>query len=238
MDKTQAHDLAGIASGEDGKVSQMMKPAMKVASVMFHEAEVYNRQATFLASYRLARGAGIDHETAIIMADDMTRKAHFDYSQSNRARYMNTPVAKVVLLFKQYSQNMIFTLIRQTALAMPALGKFLHNRFSKNKRAYTQEELEAAKAISAIFAGHALFAGALGLPSAIVTPFLAAATMLGMGGGDDDDWGDRISNGMATLFGSEKAEVAFRNALADVVGNDVAEVVAKRCAKSGRGGFV
>lgn len=227
VDKTQAHDLAGIASGEDGKVSQMMKPAMKVASVMFHEAEVYNRQATFLASYRLARGAGIDHETAIIMADDMTRKAHFDYSQSNRARYMNTPVAKVVLLFKQYSQNMIFTLIRQTALAMPALGKFLHNRFSKNKRAYTQEELEAAKAISAIFAGHALFAGALGLPSAIVTPFLAAATMLGMGGGDDDDWGDRISNGMATLFGSEKAEVAFRNALADVVGNDVAEVVAK-----------
>ena len=47
-----------------------------------------------------------------------TYDGHFDYSASNRPRIMQNSVAKVVLLFKQYGQNMVYTLSRQAYLAM------------------------------------------------------------------------------------------------------------------------
>lgn len=53
IDMTSAHDLAGIANGEDSRVSKALQKPMKIASFMFHHAEKYNRQVTYLASYRL-----------------------------------------------------------------------------------------------------------------------------------------------------------------------------------------
>lgn len=43
IDVTQAHDLAGIAQGEDSKVMWYFRPAMRLASGMFHHAERFNR---------------------------------------------------------------------------------------------------------------------------------------------------------------------------------------------------
>lgn len=40
---TQAHDLAGMANDEDSTVMQAIKPMIKVASVMFHQEEKFNR---------------------------------------------------------------------------------------------------------------------------------------------------------------------------------------------------
>ncbi|MGY2437695.1 PLxRFG domain-containing protein, partial [Escherichia coli] len=42
IDVTQAHDLAGIAQGEDSKVMWKIRPVMRLASYMFHQAEVFN----------------------------------------------------------------------------------------------------------------------------------------------------------------------------------------------------
>ena len=64
IDVTQFHDLAGIAQGEDSKVMAKIKPVMKVASFMFHHAEKFNRQVTFIAAYRLGIEAGADHQQA------------------------------------------------------------------------------------------------------------------------------------------------------------------------------
>ena len=197
IDMTQAHDLAGIANGEDSRVSKALQKPMKMASFMFHQAEKYNRQATFLASYRLAKEKGLSNQDAMNEAIKLTYDSHFDYSIGNRPRFMNGTWQKVLFLFKQYGQNMVYMLTRQTYLAF--------------KGETPQERSEARKALAGILGLHALTAGALGLPSVIVTLFLMAFSALG---GDDKD--ELTDN-----------ETEFRNALANLIGDDVAEVIAK-----------
>ncbi len=161
IDVTQAHDLAGIAQGEDSKVMWYFRPAMRLASGMFHHAERFNREVTFIAAYRLATQAGANHDTAFEQAMDAVYKGHFDYSAGNRARFMQGPVAKVLLLFKQYAQNMIYTLVRNAHQSIYALDP--------------KEQKEARRALAGILGMHALAAGAIGLP---ITGMLATASIL------------------------------------------------------------
>ena len=197
IDMTQAHDLAGIANGEDSRVSRALQKPMKIASFMFHQAEKYNRQVTYLASYRLGVEQGLTSEQAMEQAIKITYDGHFDYASSNRPRFMQGNWQKVLFLFKQYSQNMVYILTRQTYQAF--------------KGETQQERIEARKVLVGILGLHALVAGVLGLPSAITVPFLAAFSALG--GDDDDELTDNATE--------------FRNALANLIGDDLAEVIAK-----------
>ena len=194
IDVTQAHDLAGIAQGEDSGVMWKTRPIMRAASVMFHSAERFNREVTFIASYRLARQAGANHDDAYEQADKMTYDSHYDYGSGNRPRIMQGNVAKVLLLFKQFGQNMVYTLARQTYQSIKGETK--------------EERREARRAISAILAMHAIFAGALGLP--MVGMLLSVASW--MGGDDDDPW---------------DAEVALRNYLAEAFGPTISNMLMK-----------
>lgn len=161
IDVTQAHDLAGIAQGEDSKVMWYFRPAMRLASGMFHHAERFNREVTFIAAYRLASQAGATQTEAFEQAMDMVYRGHFDYSSGNRARYMQGNVAKVLLLFKQYAQNMIYTLVRNAHQSIYALDP--------------KDQKEARRALAGILGMHALAAGAIGLP---ITGMLATASLL------------------------------------------------------------
>ena len=194
IDVTMAHDLAGISQGEDAKVAWKMRPVMRWASFLFHHAEKFNRQVTFVAAYRLAREAGTNAKQAYEQAVKATYDGHFDYSASNRPRIMQGNVAKVVLLFKQYGQNMVYTLSRQAYLAM------------KGRNPY--ERAQARRALGGLLAMHGAAAGVLGLP--MVSTLLAAASFLG--GDDDEPW---------------DAEVALRNMLADALGDQAADVLAR-----------
>lgn len=189
IDVTMAHDLAGIAQGEDAGVMWKLRPVMRAASFLFHHAERFNRQATFIAAYRLARDAGSDHYKAYEEAVKATYDGHFDYGSANRPRLMQGNVARVVLLFKQFAQNMIYTLGRNAYLA-------------------AKGDKQALKTFAGVVTMHAAGAGVLGLP--LVGPLLALASALG--GDDDDPW---------------DAEIALRNMLADVFGQQVSEVIAK-----------
>ncbi|MFW2076590.1 PLxRFG domain-containing protein [Acinetobacter sp. ULE_I010] len=161
IDVTQAHDLAGIAQGEDSKVMWYFRPAMRLASGMFHHAERFNREVTFIAAYRLATKAGATQTEAFEQAMDMVYRGHFDYSTGNRARFMQGNIAKVVLLFKQYAQNMIYTLVRNAHQSIYALDP--------------KDQKEARRALAGILGMHALAAGAIGLP---ITGMLATASIL------------------------------------------------------------
>lgn len=194
IDVTMAHDLAGISQGEDAKVSWKLRPIMRWASFLFHHAEKFNRQVTFVAAYRLAREAGSMPVQAYEQAVKSTYDGHFDYSASNRPRLMQGNVARVVLLFKQYAQNMVYTLSRQAYLSM------------KGQNPY--ERAQARKALGGLLAMHGAAAGVLGLP--VVSTLLAAASFLG--GDDDEPW---------------DAEVALRNMLADALGDQAADVLAR-----------
>jgi N12 class adenine-specific DNA methylase len=186
VDVTLAHDLTSIAAGNDNALHGAMGTAMKWASFMFHHAERFNRQATALASYRLAREKGMDHDAAYAASVQDTYASHFDYSSGNRARVMQGDVARVVLLFKQYAQNMIYTFASNALLAIKG-------------------DRQAAKTIAGLLTTHALAAGVLGLP--VVGMLLAAASMIG--GSDDDPWDAEIAlrNLFADAFGDKAGEV-------------------------------
>ncbi|MFW1850120.1 PLxRFG domain-containing protein [Acinetobacter guillouiae] len=196
IDVTQAHDLAGIAQGEDSGIMWKTRPIMRAASVMFHSAERFNREVTFIAAYRLARQSGSKHDLAFDQAVDATYKGHFDYSSGNRPRIMQGNVAKVLLLFKQFGQNMIYTLVRQT--------------YQSIKGETDAERKEARKSLGAILAMHATFAGVLGLP--MVGMLLSLASWAG--GGDDDPWDAEVAlrNYLAEAFGPTISNLLMKGA--------------------------
>jgi len=194
IDVTMAHDLAGISQGEDQKVVWAMRPVMRAASFMFHHAEKFNRQATFMAAYRLSKATGKDSATAYEEAKKATYDGHHDYAASNRPRIMQGNWQKVIFLFKQYAQNMIYSLSRNAYLSVKALDP--------------AERTQARKTLAGILAMHASAAGILGLP--LVGPLLAAASF--MGGDDDEPWDAEVAmqNMLADTFGPKAAEVMAR----------------------------
>ena len=185
IDVTQAHDLAGIAQGEDSGVMWKLRPVMRWASFLFHHAERFNRSATFMASYRLAKESGATHAEAFEQASNVTYQSHFDYSAGNRPRLMQGNVQKVLFLFKQFGQNMIYLLARQAYQAI--------------KAEKPEERSQARKTLAGLLTTHALASGVLGLP--LVGMLLAVASMIG--GSDDEPWDAEVAlrNMLADLFG-------------------------------------
>jgi N12 class adenine-specific DNA methylase len=117
VDKTQAHDLAQIAeSGIQYNAAQ--QTAMRYISAFFHGAEVTNRNITYLAAYRMARKEGMDHAAAVDSAADATWAIHFDYQNTSRPRFMQGDVAKVLFIFRNFSVNMLYRLVRDTHQAL------------------------------------------------------------------------------------------------------------------------
>ncbi len=111
IDRTRSHDLAGV--GNTGtEYSPLRARVMDKLSWMFHAAEVFNREVTALAAYRMARAQGETHTQAINTAHDLTWKTHFDYSNSNRPRIMQNDFAKVALVFQNFQINMWYRFFR------------------------------------------------------------------------------------------------------------------------------
>ena len=196
---TQAHDLTGTAN-TDSTVSRrawVANRAMKIIGWTFHVPEVFNRQVTALAAYRLARATGQEHDAAVEHAAHALRRTHFDYAASNRARFMQGNFTRVITMFKQYSQQMTYLLWRNAYLALKSESPAV-------KR-------EARRMLLGISALHFAAAGTMGQPLGIfgITPLLSVLAM-GMGDGDDPwDW-----------------QAEYRNLLADVFGKDWGEAIA------------
>ena len=201
IDLTQAHDLASATGMDTGNVARSkaafaMSRAMKIVGWTFHIPEVMNRQVTALSAYRLEMEKSGDVEAAKDAAREAIKRTHFDYSGSNRARFMQSNPARVMLQFKQYSQNMTYLLGRAAFQALK--GE------SPEVRAIARKQLVATLGVT--FG----MAGALGLPGIGGAMGLIGALVQGL---DDDDkpwdW-----------------QVEFRNLLADTVGQEAGEVIA------------
>ena len=189
-----------LAMAKGGSLSRKAHDAMKFAGAPFHYAEVFNRQVTGLAAYRLARSDKknpLSHDEAIDAARTMIYDSHFDYSSSNRARAMQGNWLRVITMFKQYSLNMSWM-----------MGRLLRNSFTSNVDAETRSQ--ARKSLMGIMGGYGMFVGTLGMPiSGMVT---GVVEMLANGMGEEDEEFD--------------AEAWYRNKLTDATGKDWAEVIA------------
>lgn len=111
IDRTQSHDLAGI--GETGvEYSPARTKVMAMLAWGFHQGERLNREVTFLASYRMAKAKGLPHKEAVLKANDLTWKTHFDYQNTSRPRVMHSDTMKALLVFRNFSINMLWRLFR------------------------------------------------------------------------------------------------------------------------------
>lgn len=209
---TQAHDLAGTANTDSAssRRSFAINRAMKLVGWTFHVPEVMNRQVSALAAYRLARERGQDHTGAVETARETLRRTHFDYSASNRARWMAGNFTRVITMFKQYSQNVTYLLWRQTHQAL--------------KGESPEVRQEARRMLLGVAATHFAAAGALGLPLGVfgVSPLLGLLAM-GMGSEDEPwDWQVEFRNLLADLFGKQAGEAIAHGPLRTLTGIDMA----------------
>lgn len=205
FEKTRVRDLTGYAEqGQD--FSSRWNTAINVASWIFHHTEKWNREVTALAAYRLARDKGRSHDAAIYEAEEMVEMSHFDYTNTNRPRFMQKDAARVVFLFRNYSLNMTYRLARD--FRDGDLSSILTFGAVRNKNVDDEVKNEARKRFAGILGSTFMFAGLSGMPLA----WLAHAT-IDLALGDDDEPFD--------------SQAAMRAHLTDLYGEDVATFITK-----------
>ncbi|EGR0595648.1 PLxRFG domain-containing protein [Vibrio cholerae] len=204
IDVTQAADLAGLAENPNAKYSGTWNKAMNIIGWAFHHAEVFNREVTYIAAYRLAMKKYGDHEKAIADAIKDTWDSHFDYSSINRARFMQSDMAAVALQFKQYSQNMTYYLWANLAKAL--------------KGETPEVKSMARKQLLGTLASTFFIGGAGALPLWAITTAIEAAQEIV---GDDDEPFDaetELKRMLAEAFGKENAALIWHGALPSISG--------------------
>lgn len=185
IEKTQAHNLAGIAEGGMTGYNPAWSKAMKIIGWGFHKTEVMNREATGMAAYRLARADGKSFDEAVKFARDAIFDTHFDYSNANRARFMQSGTAKVLLMFRQYSLNMTW-----------ALGRMV---WQATKGQDPEVRRVARRNLTGLLGMSALFSGAMGLP--MMGMIMGALNGIQATFGDDDEPWDAETELRAFLTG-------------------------------------
>ncbi len=185
IEKTQAHNLAGIAEGGMTGYNPAWSKAMEIIGWGFHKTEVVNREATGMAAYRLARADGKSFDEAVKFARDAIFDTHFDYSNANRARFMQSGTAKVLLMFRQYSLNMTW-----------ALGRMV---WQATKGQDPQVRQIARRNLTGLLGMSALFSGAMGLP--MMGMIMGALNGIQATFGDDDEPWDAETELRAFLTG-------------------------------------
>lgn len=213
IDKTMAHDMTGIADGGVA-YSPRYHQVMKVSGFLFHHAERFNREVTAMASYRLAYAKKMQqygasgglraHKEAIQEAVDLTRLSHFDYANSNRPRFMQGDMARVLLLFRQHSVNMTYRLLRDFQQSFWGTGK--------------DKEI-ARKQLAGMLGMTFLFAGAAGLPL-----YSLIAGIFNTLGGDEDEpfnFDESVRELLAEALGDTAASVVMSGIPGTVTGADL-----------------
>ena len=208
IDLTQAHDLAAVANqnSAQSKGAYARSRAMKVVGWTFHLPEVFNRQVSALAAYRLASESGMSHYESVQYAAQALDRTHFNYAQSNRARHMNGDVMRTLTMFKQYSQQMTYMLVRNTYQALRGESPEVRK--------------EARRLLVGILSMHFMAAGSMGLPLGLFGISTILLPIAGMLLGDEDDpweWEVEYRKMLAETFGTKGGEVIAHGPLRAVM---------------------
>lgn len=256
IDITLSHDLAGMAEAPSNLYTGKSHTVMKWLSGLFHGAEKFNREIIAMSAFDLAYAQAkkdrysdeAAYKKAVETAKDLTYKSMFDYSTLNKPRYFQQPIAKVVLQFKQFSQQMTYLLARSTyewigKKYSPEELKDIRDRIKydhiNNKPGeppLTDAELNAATAqyikdvkteardrLAGTLGMTAVFAGASGLPlwwavSGVMNAMHAAF------GEDDEEWDfdNWFKNWCNNTFGGFVGDSISRGVASQVLGADIA----------------
>jgi hypothetical protein len=222
FERTQTLSLAGIAETPQELLMGGLRNTLKNKSVKtihkvtyglayaFNQAEIFNREITALAVYRLAREKGYAPDLALKTAKDMVRETQFEYENATKPRFMQGPTARIIFQFKNYAQQMTMLYIRS-----------LQQSFSDDK----EVSAEARKRLGAMLFMAGVFAGYEGLP----LYFVVEGVMNAMFDDEDEpyDFNNSAKNTLADLFGANVARALSTGVVSEITGADIASRVSQ-----------
>ena len=221
LNRTQTLSLAGLAERpsdilQGGLAAVMKSKAFKTTEKItyalgytFNQAEVFNRQITALAAYRLARKKGAATDAALQTAKDIVNETHFEYTNATKPRFMQGPTARIIFQFKNYAQQM-------TVLLAKTLKQAVSDADEEVQR-------EARARLTGILFMTGLFAGYEGLPLF----WVFEAVMNAMFDEEDEpyDFVNSAKNNIADMFGSNAARMLSKGVVSEIIGGDIANRV-------------
>jgi hypothetical protein len=255
FDMTLTHDILDKANRASSAEDGILDKVSDIVGTPFHAAEKFNREvlgmATFDLAYAKAKKDGYSDaaafKKAISDAKELTYRSMFDYSTLNKPRYFQPQYAKVVLQFKQFSQQMTYLLARSAyeGIAQPYTAEELgdvrlkikvdHNKNKPDLPPLTDAELDAAVAdhvkqiktearnrLAGTLGMTFVFAGATGLPLWSMLSMTMNALQAAFGE-DDEEWNfdNWFKNWADKTFGGVVGDSLSRGVITQVVGADL-----------------
>jgi len=222
LNRTMTLSLSGIAERPQDVLTGGLSSVIKSKSLKaqdkltyglgyaFNQAEVFNRQITALAAYRLARKRGMAPDVALATAKDVVNQTHFEYLNATKPRFMQGPTARILFQFKNYAQQMTMLYVRSLQHAFaddPDLKK------------------EARARLGAMLLMTGLFAGYEGLP----LYWVIEGTINALFDDEDEpyDFNNDAKNKLADMFGSNVARALSRGPISELLGIDIASRVSQ-----------
>ena len=176
IDITATYDQSGLAAAPTESYTGTRHRIMQALAGLFHNAERFNREIMAMSAFRTAMEKRKGYENrrkafaeSIAEAKDVTNRSMFDYSSMNKPRYFQHPVARVVLQFKQFPQQMTFFLT--------------HNFLNMIKGASPEVRREATARFVGTMGMAGIFSGVTGLWGFSTVAMIVNAVMNGL---DDD----------------------------------------------------
>ena len=208
IDITAAYDQSGLAATPTESYDGIRHRAMTMLSALFHNAERFNREVIAMSAFRagMEKRAGYkDQQKAfaesLAEAKDVTTRSMFDYSSTNKPRYMQSAPARIILQFKQFPQQMTFFLVRS-----------LHQSL---KGASPEVRREAIARFAGTMGMTAIFAGTTGLWGFSTVAAIVNAVMNGLRDEDEEEPFDfelEYMNAMVNTFGKNLGMFLTRGA--------------------------
>jgi len=205
IDITAAYDQSGLASNPTSDYNSIPNRAMQVVAYAFHHAERFNREIMAMSAFRSAmekRASYPNQQQAfaesVAEAKDLTQRSMFDYSATNKPRWLQNAPAKIIFQFKQWPQQMTWFLARNA-----------WNSFGNLPEA---EKREARARFVGTMGTAAIMTGVTGLWGFSTVAFIINAVAQ-MTAGDDDEPFDfelEFANWAVNTFGKNMGTMVSR----------------------------
>lgn len=186
-------EIGSAVSEGKGVVGTTIAKVDRIVRQLPQSVEYVNRTVTAIASYRLARESGMNHEKATQFAFDTVKTTQGDYSNANAPRFFNHPWLRPAMQFRKYAQLVSYILL---------------DNVNRTFAGATREERRiAAKQLAGVFAMQIAVAGALSLPGLELAKLVFLITAAAGLTDSWEDYEDQMRDWADETFGKTWGEI-------------------------------
>ena len=197
-----------LSTSQAGRKMSKMDAVTNASALMFHEAEVMNRQVTMVAAYKLAlKKFNGDKKKAAEEAVRETQLINGGATLETGPRYARSNIGRIALMYKAYGIQMYYTMFKSGRQAV-------ENFFPGDDAKSRELRNEALKQLAGVHLSALFFAGVQGLPL-----YGAVSMLYDMLKEDYEEDADTV------LRQYLDSDVLFKGALSEITGVDVSQRV-------------